>query len=376
MTTRRRFMAAGGFAAAATVSNAVAQQPAAPAILTGRQEWRMVTSWPKGLPGVGVGAERIARRIELLSGGRISIKVYAAGELVPALQCFDAVSAGTADLAHDAAYYHTSKSEACAFFTAFPFGFTANELDAWIHHGGGQALWDEVYAPFGIKPFLAGNTGVQMFGWFRREITTPADLKGLKFRTPGNNGRVISRLGAVPVTVPGGEIFSNLQSGALDGAEWIGPANDLALGFYQVAPFYYSPGYHEPGAGLQLMVNRARYDSLPPDLQAVIATTAQAANSDMLADYTALSGPALATLVQKHNVQLRRLSPELLTALAAAANEVLIEIHEGGTPLVRRVVESYLQFRNAVVPWTRISEGAYGEARTATPWQTLGLRNP
>lgn len=357
---RRSFIAAGTAGLAATAASATI---AAPAIASGKLEWRMVTSWPKGLPGVGTGAERLARTIGELTDGRITVKVFAAGELVPALQCFDAVANGTAELAHDAAYYHLSKSEACAFFTAFPFGLTANELDAWVHHAGAQQLWDELYAGFGLKAFLAGNTGVQMFGWFRKEINTAADLKGLKFRTPGNNGRVLTRLGATVMTVPGGEIFTNLQSGALDAAEWIGPLNDLALGFHQVAPFYYAPGYHEPGAGLQMMVNKAKYDALPKDLQTALRVAAQSANNDMLAEYNALNGQSLMTLVQKHGVQLRRLSPELLTALGTAANEVLNELYEKGDPMTRKVIDSYLKFRGEVIPWTRVSEQTYAEAR-------------
>ncbi len=221
---------------------------AAPAISRGLKEWRMVTSWPKGLPGLGTGAERLAANITRMSGGRLTIKTYAAGELVPALECFGAVANGTAQMGHDAAYYHTGKTEGAAFFTAFPFGFTAAEMDAWMKFGNGQKLWDELYAPFGLRGFHAGSTGTQMFGWFRRPIRSLADLQGLKFRAPGNQGRVLQKLGVTPVSLPGGEIFPALQSGAIDGAEWIGPYNDLALGFYQVCRYYYSPGYHEPGA--------------------------------------------------------------------------------------------------------------------------------
>lgn len=362
---RREFLSAvgatAGVAAAATLPAAASAQ--APAVLSGRQEWRMVTSWPKGLPGVGTGAERLARRIGELTDGRITVRVFAAGELVPALQCFDAVANGTADLGHDAAYYHLAKSEATAFFTAFPFGLTANELDAWVHHGGGQALWDELYAGFGIKPFLAGNTGVQMFGWFRKEINSTADLRGLKMRTPGNNGRVLTKLGATVMTVPGGEIFTNLQSGALDAAEWIGPVNDMALGFHQVAPFYYSPGYHEPGAGLQLMINKAKFDALPRDLQLALQTAAQAENNNMLAEYNALNGPALRTLVETHGVKLRRLNDDLLRALGNASNEVLNDIYAKNDAITNRVIDSFLKFRNDVLPWTRVSEFTYMQAR-------------
>jgi len=333
-----------------------------PAISQNRLEWRMVTSWPKGLPGLGTGAEKLAEKITALSGGRLTIKVYAAGELVPALQCFDAVANGTADMAHDASYYHLQKSEACAFFTAFPMGLTADELSSWVHYGGGQALWDELYAGFGIKGFLAGNTGTQMLGWFKKEIRTLDDLKGLKFRAPGNGGRVLAKLGATVVVLPGGEIFPALQSGAIDGAEWVGPPNDMALGFHQVCKYYYSPGYHEPGAGLQLMVNKAKFDALPADLQALVATAAQASHDDMLAYYNATSGPALRSLVQDHGVQLKIMPNEVMTAMGNASNEILMEIMEKDA-ITKKIAESYLKFRGQVIPWTRVGEQQYLQAR-------------
>ena len=339
---------------------------AAPAVASGTIEWRMVTAWPKGLPGLGTGAERLAANIEASSAGRLRIKVYAAGELVPAFACFDAVASGTAQLGHDGAYYHTGKSEGCAFFTAFPFGLTADEMDAWIKYGNGQKLWDELYAPFGLRAFLAGNTGTQMLGWFRREIHSVADLKGLKFRAPGNQGRVLARLGVTPVTLPGGEIFPALQSGAIDGAEWIGPFNDLALGFYQVCRYYYSHGYHEPGPALQLMVNERAWRSLPPDLQAIVRTACEAATRDMLAEYNARSGPALRTLVQKHGVIVRPLPEEVLLACGRAANEVLNEIYAAdasGNRIVRRIIDDFLAFRKDVMPWTRVGEQAFLNAR-------------
>jgi TRAP-type mannitol/chloroaromatic compound transport system substrate-binding protein len=338
----------------------------APAISKGLMEWRMVTSWPRGLPGLGTGAERLAANITAMSGGRLTVKVYSAGELVPALECFGAVANGTAQMGHDAAYYHTGKSEGCAFFTAFPFGFTMGEMAAWIKHGNGQELWDELYAPFGIRGFQAGSTGTQMFGWFRREIRSLADLDGLKFRTPGNQGRVLQKLGVTPVSLPGGEIFPALQSGAIDGAEWVGPYNDLALGFYQVCRYYYSPGYHEPGPALQLIVNEQAWRSLTPELQAIVRSAADAATTDMYAEYIAQSGPALRTLVQKHGVIVRSLPEEVLIACGEKSNEVLNEIHAGDNSpnrIVRRIIEDFLAFRKDVIPWTRVGEQAFVNAR-------------
>ncbi|MFN8723005.1 MAG: TRAP transporter substrate-binding protein [Rhodospirillales bacterium] len=357
---RRKFIQGG---AVAGVAVAAASSFPTPAISQGLQEWRMVTSWPKGLPGVGTGAQRVADAITTMSGGRITVRLFAAGELVPAFGGFDAVSQGTADLCHDASYYHLGKSEGFAFFTAFPWGFTAQEMSAWVHHGGGQALWDELAAPFNIKAFIAGNTGTQAFGWFKKELRTVEDLKGLKFRTPGNQAKILAKLGVTVINVPGGEIFAALQSGAIDGAEWIGPANDLSFGFYQVAPFYYVPGYHEPGAALQLMVNKPKYDALPNDLKAVIRAAAQAGHDDCLAEYTALNGPALETLVQRHNVQLRSLPRDILIACGNAANEVLADLREGGDPMTRKIITGYLDFRSKVMQGTRINEQAYLNAR-------------
>lgn len=326
----------------------------------------MVTSWPKGLPGLGTGAERLAANITAMTGGRITVKVYAAGELVPATECFSAVASGTAQLGHDGAYYHSGKSEGAAFFTAFPFGFTADEISAWVKYGNGQALWDELYAPFGIRGFLAGSTGTQMLGWFRREIRSVEDLKGLKFRAPGNQGRVLQKLGVTPVTLPGGEIFPALQSGAIDGAEWVGPYNDLALGFYQVCKYYYSHGYHEPGAALQLMINEQAWQSLEAELQAIVRAACDAAYVDMLAEFNARSGAALRTLVEKHGVIVKGLPEDVLLACGEKSNEVLNEIHAADRSpnrIVQRVIEDFLAFRAEVMPWTRIGEQAFLNAR-------------
>jgi TRAP-type mannitol/chloroaromatic compound transport system substrate-binding protein len=334
-----------------------------PAIAKNNIEWRMVTSWPKGLPGLGTGAERLAKTITKLSNGRIKIKVYSAGELVPALGVFDAVADGTAQLGHDASYYHLGKSEGCAFYTSFPWGFTANEIEAWVKYGNGQKLWDELYKPFGIRGFLAGNTGTQMLGWFRKEIKSIDDFKGLKFRAPGNQGKILKKLGATPVILPGGELFTALQSGTIDGAEWVGPYNDLSLGFYQVCKYYYSYGYHEPGAALQLIINEEAWQSLDDELRYIIKIAAEVTNHDMLAEYNARSGPALKTLVQKHGVKVMALPKEILMECGKAANEVLNEIYDGGSPIVRKIVLDFLNFREEVMPWTRISEQSYLNAR-------------
>jgi len=363
MTTNRRTFIKGAAIGGAGVAATAASSLPAPAIAQERREWRMVTSWPRGLPGVGTGAERLAERITTMSEGRITVEVFAAGELVPALQVWDAVSDGTAQLGHDASYYHIGKTEGAAFYTAFPYGFTPDEISAWVAFGGGQELWDELYEPFNLRGFLAGNTGVQTFGWLREPINSVADLDGLRFRAPGNQGRVLGKLGVTVVVLPGGEIFPALQAGTIDGAEWIGPYNDLSFGLYQVCPYYYFPGYHEPGSALQMTVNREEYEALPRDLQELLAVAAQASNSDMTAEYNAFSGPALRTLVTEHGVQLNPLPEDVQVACGEASNEVLNEVYEDGDDITRRIVESYFQFRRDAVPWSRIGQLAYLNSR-------------
>lgn len=356
---RRAFIKSAGLVGGLTYGLSLGK----PAVAQDRQEWRMVTSWPKGLPGLGTSAERLAERITKLSDGRLTIKVYAADELVPALQCFDAVSQGQAEMAHDASYYHLDKSPACGFYTAVPFGMTANELNAWVYFGGGQELWDELYAPFNLKGFLAGNTGVQMGGWFRKEIKSLSDLKGLKFRMPGQGGQALAKLGVKISTISGGDIFANLQSGALDGAEWVGPYNDLSLGFYKIAKNYYWPGFHEPGSALQLMINRQKFDSLPEDLKQIIAAACAAENDITLSEFNGRSMSALNTLITEHRVKLRQFPNAILKAFGNASGEVMQEVLDKGNEITKKIALSYFSFRHDIKGWTKISDLGYVAAR-------------
>src|SRR5947207_6646169 len=245
---------------------------AAPALAqSGKLRWRMVTSWPKRLPGPGMSAERVAERIGTLSGGRLEITVSAAGEVVPAFEVLDAVGSGVAEMGHTAAFYWQGKEPAAAFFTTVPFGLIPSEHVAWIEAGGGQALWDELYAPFGVKPFMGGNTGVCMGGWFRRAIKSLDDVRGLKVRMLGLGGEVFRRLGATPQTTPPGEIFTSLQSGVIDGAEFVGPGSDIALGLYRVAPFYYGPGFNKPNGTRESLVSLMAWSGLDTELKAIVA---------------------------------------------------------------------------------------------------------
>ena len=242
---RRDFVS--GLAVAAGLSACAADDDPTPAGTRQRFDWNLVTSWPPGLPGLGVGAENLAKRIERASGGRLKIKVFAGGELVPALEVFDAVRSGTVQMGHDASYYHRGKVPALQYFTAAPFGLTAPEMDAWFYYGGGVELWHELYEPFGLIAFPAGNTCCQTLGWFNKELRTLDDIRGLKIRMPGLGGEVMQRAGATQVTMPASEIFTSLQTGAIDAAEWVGPYNDVALGLHKAARYYYFPGFQEPG---------------------------------------------------------------------------------------------------------------------------------
>ena len=353
---RRRLLASMGAVTAA------ASFPT-PAIAQGARELKLVTSWPKGLPGPGTGAERVARSISALSGGRLQVTVFAAGELVGAFECFDAVGAGVADMYHSAEYYWQDQSPAFNFFCSVPFGLVANEMNAWIYWGGGQELWDTLAAEFNLKPLLVGNSGVQMGGWFTKEVTGIESYKGLRYRMPGLGGEVLRRLGAIVVNLPGGEIVASLQSGAIDASEWIGPWNDMALGLHEAAKYYYYPGFHEPGTAFALGVNKTFWDELGPDDQNLIATAAAAENVRLLAEFNANNTAALDTLVSEHGVQVRKFDDVILEALGKTSGEVLAETSQHD-PLTRRVYESFLGFRTIAIRWGEISERAYLNARS------------
>lgn len=323
----------------------------------------MVTTWPKNFSGLGTAAEGLAKAITLGSGGSLNVKVYAAGELVPPFESFDAVSQGTADLYHGAEYYWQGKSKAFNFFATVPFGLTATEMNPWVHHAGGQELWDELSAGFNIKPFMAGNTGVQWGGWFNKEINSVEDFKGLKMRMPGLGGEVLRRVGATAVSLPGGEIFPALQAGTIDATEWVGPWNDLAFGFYKVAKYYYWPGFHEPGTTLSSGVNKAIWDSLDAGQQSLITSCMAAANDFTLAEFNAKNSDALDTLVNKHNVEVRRTPNELLNALGDASGKVAAEVATSD-PLTQRVYDSFIAFRRKAITYAKKSDQAFWQARS------------
>src|SRR5476649_299599 len=336
MTTRRNFIGAGLGVAGSVATPAIAKAQSL--------RWRMVTSWPKRLPGPGMSAERVADRVRGLSGGRLDIAVYAAGEVVPAFEVLDAVGNGVADIGHSAAFYWQGKMPASAFFTTVPFGLTPSEHVAWVEAGGGQALWDELYAPFGVKPFMGGNTGVCMGGWFRREIGALSDMRGLKIRSLGLGGEIYRRLGATPQTTPPGEILTSLQSGVLDAAEFVGPGTDIALGLYRVAPFYYALGFNKPNGTGECIVARKVWDALSAELQAIVAHACAAEANYALAEMERLNAQALVSLTQEHGVKLAAFPDDLVGAARQQAGDVVGDIAARGE-ISGRVHASYATFR-------------------------------
>lgn len=356
MTTRRKFTLAAGAAAATLAAPSVARAQTI--------KWRMVTSWPKRLPGPGMSAERVAERIKMLSGGRLDITVYAAGEVVPAFEVLDAVGNGVAEIGHTASFYWQGKMPAAAFFTTVPFGLTPTEHVSWIDAGGGQALWDELYASFGVKPFMGGNTGVCMGGWFRRELKSLADVNGLKLRSLGLGGEVYRRLGATPQTTPPAEILVSLQSGVIDGAEFVGPGTDIALGLYRVAPFYYYPGFNKPNGTGEAIVALKAWNALAPDLKAIVAHACATEANYALSEMERLNAAALSALTKEHNVKLVAFPQDLVAAARKQAADVLGEL-SARNAISGKVYSSYRAFRDQTAPWSQVSIEAVLRGRTA-----------
>ena len=324
--------------------------------------WRLVTSWPKNYPGLGMAPERIADLVEEMSDGQMKITVYGAEEQVPAFGVFDAVSSGSHQMGHSGGYFWKGKVPAAQFFTSVPFGLTADEINAWVNRGGGLELWREIYAPFNIYPIPAGNTGTQMFGWFNKEINSLEDVKGLKMRIPGIGGEVLKEAGGIPVTLPGGELFTALQTGVIDATEWVGPYNDLTFGFHQAAKYYYYPGWHEPGPMLELLINIDAWNSLPNHLQVIIETATKAVNQDMLDEYLAKNNQALTELVEVHGVELRRLPDDVIEEFREISNKILDDLAKEDETIAK-VYKSYLNFKNNVSAYHEISEDAFVESR-------------
>ncbi len=356
---RRDFIKQAGGASLAVGAGLMA---AGAAQAKAQYRWKMVTTWPKNFPGLGTAANKLAALIGEMSGGRIRVKVYGAKELVPAFETFDAVSRGTVEMGHGSAYYWKGKSEAAQLFSTVPFGLTAQEMNAWMYYGDGLKLWRELYDPFGLVPAPAGNTGVQMGGWFNKEINSLADMKGLKMRIPGLGGEVLKRLGGTPVNLPGGELFTSLQSGAIDATEWVGPYNDLAFGLYKAARYYYYPGFHEPGTTLEAIINKKALHALPKDLQSIVLNACRVVNQDLLCEYTARNPIALDTLLNKHKVDMRVYPQDVLQQLRKLSEEVVAELANRDA-FAKKAYASYSRFYDQARRWSDISQLAFLQAR-------------
>ena len=353
---RREFLKKGAVAGASAA--AATSIISAPAIAQDRIEIAMVSTWPRDFPGLGTGAQRFAERVNTMSDGRIVVEYFAAGERVGAFDSFDEVASGNAQIYHGAEYYWKGKHPGWAYFTSVPFGLTYTEMNGWIRFGGGQQLWDELAADFGLKGLMCGNTGVQMGGWFNKEINSADDLKGLKMRIPGLGGDVMAKLGASPVSLPGGQIYENLVSGAIEATEWVGPWNDEIMKFYEATKYYYYPGMHEPGAMLAIGMNNEWWQALSAADKMLIEAAASMENDMMMAEYVAKNGAALDRLINEQGVELREFNDDVYDAFGAASEEVFSEVVEH-SELARRIHESFADARAKMGGWTNISDQAY-----------------
>jgi TRAP-type mannitol/chloroaromatic compound transport system substrate-binding protein len=335
---------------------------ATPAIAQERIEMSIVSTWPRDFPGLGTSAQRVAARLQELTDGRIQVQYFAAGERVGAFDSFDEVASGNSQAYIAADYYWKGKHPGWAYFTAVPFGFTYTEIDAWIKYAGGQALWDKIASDFGLKNFAVGNTGVQMGGWFNKEIESADDLKGLKMRIPGLGGDVMAKLGASPVAVPGGQIYENLVSGAIDATEWVGPYNDFFMKFYEAAKYYYYPGMHEPGSQIALGMNASWWGGLSANDQAIIQAAANEENARMMAETNANNGAYLARLINEHGVELKRFSEDVYDSFGEAAEEVFEETRDHSA-LAAEIHDSFAAARAEIGGWMGLSDVAYSVER-------------
>jgi len=356
---RRSFIKNAGLGGTAAVA---ASTLAAPAIAQGKKKLTMVTTWPRGAAGVWDSVMRVVDSVNAMTDGTLEIEPKAGGELVGAFEVFDAVSSGQADMYHGADYYFINQHPALAFFTAVPFGFTAQEINGWLHYGGGLELWRELYEPFDLVPFLCGNTGVQMGGWFNKQINSVDDLKGLKMRIPGLGGEVLRRAGGTPITLPGAEIFTSLQTGAIDATEWVGPYNDVSFGLHKAARYYYYPGWQEPGPGLECIINKDAWNSLPPDLQALVEITCQSITVDMAAEYTNGNANSLQQLLADPNIEIRSFPDEVLQHLKSITSDIVAELM-ATDPAAEKIGKAFYEYLEKVEANSNISERAYLNSR-------------
>lgn len=357
MTSRRSLLGTLGTAAAATLG--------APAIVHAagkeRFNWKMTNAYGPGSPfyvtGPGSPTD-FCRRVREMSGGRLNIQHFAAGELIPAMEGFDAVSKGTVEMNAANAYFWAGRVPAAQYFTAVPFGMNTQGMNAWIYQGGGQKLWDEIYEPFGVKAMPMGNTGTQMTGWFRKPLTSVEDLKGLKMRIPGLAGKVYAELGVAVRLLPGGEIFPALERGVIDAAEFVGPYQDRRLGLQKAAKNYYTTGWHEPTNVTELLINKKAWDSLPKDLQAIVKICAQACNQESLAWCDAVNADALDDLVKNFGVQARPLPQDIISRLREVTADTLAA-SAAADPSIKKVHEAFFAFKKKYDTWSGVGEKSF-----------------
>ncbi|NND92232.1 MAG: TRAP transporter substrate-binding protein [Granulosicoccus sp.] len=355
---RRDFIKAG---AAGTAVSAAAIT-GAPALAQGKFEWKLPSSFPAKAPGIGTNVVSFAERVAVMSAGRLTFKVFSGGELVPPFAVQDAVQQGTVEIGHSTPYYAAGKNPALHFFSSVPFGMSATEHTAWLRYGGGQELWDSIYAERGLKPFYSGNSGTQSGGWFSKRIESVADLKGLTMRIAGLGGEAMRELGVNAVLLPPPEIFPAFKSGAIDAAEWVGPLLDQAFGLYKVAKLCYVPAFHEPSAALEIVVNQDAFDELPADLQAIVANAAEATSVETLAQFDYYNTQALGQL-RGEGVEFREFPDDVVAALREASANVMNRL-AGENEAFKMVMDSYLAFLNPALDYANLMQGAMYRQRS------------
>lgn len=365
--SRKKFIRNSGLSLLAGTSLITACKPeskankiiTAPNIITEKKyRWRMVTTWPPNFPVLGEVCNMFAEKLKILSNGRLELKVYGGGELVPPLESFEAVMSGAAEMYNGCSYYWAGKVKAAQFFASIPFGMNAQQMHAWIMNGGGYPLWRELYADLGLIPFIAGNTGVQMGGWFNKKINNASDLKGLKMRLPGLGGKVLEKAGGAAVLVSGGELYTSMERGVIDATEWIGPYHDYLMGLHKIAKYYYSPGWHEPGSVLETVVNKSKYDALPPDLQMMIQDASHSLSMWCFHEFEAKNNQYLNKIRAESDAEFRKFPKEVLDVLRSKTTEVLDDI-VSNDPKSAKIYASFKKFAKDVGAWSEYSEKAY-----------------
>ena len=321
-------------------------------------KWKMVTTWPPNFPVLGEGCNLFADWVREMSNGRLDITVYGSGELIPALEVFYAVSSGTAEIGNGASYYWAGNSPATQFFASIPFGMNAQQMMSWIEGGGGKELWRSLYEKFNLIPFASGNTGVQMGGWFNKEINSVKDLEGLKMRIPGIGGKVLEKAGGTAVLSAGSEIFTNLERGVIDATEWIGPYHDYKMGFHNITKYYYYPGWHEPGTILETLINKEKYESLPPDLQMIVEAACAKQYIWTLSEFESKNNEYLERIKKESSVEIRKFPKEVLEKLKLYAEETMQEICDGDKDSAK-IYKSFKRFKKTMNQWANLTEAPF-----------------